>query len=269
MAALDNNKYKILLVDDDYLNQRMMGLLLSNEGFLFDIASNGVEAVNAVQSQHFDLVLMDLQMPILDGYEATRRIRAWEAGNGHLPVVALTAMLFEKSDIQLCLDAGMDDWISKPFNTTELFQVINSHVGKASKHTATQNVQGMEFEDGNSLINIQAALPRFGNDIQTYQEFLDEFIQTLPDKMKRFRVMFDSGDYKSLSANAHNLKGVSASLGAMQLSVSASKLDKQSRDGEASRIEEILDECDKITLALQKNAMKLTTKYPHNKGRIE
>jgi len=270
VAALEKNKYKLLLVDDDYLNQRMMALLLSNEGFSFDIASNGIEAVKAVQSQHFDLVLMDLQMPILDGYEATRRIRAWEAGNGHVPVVALTAMLFDKDDIQLCFDAGMDDCITKPFNTMELFQVIRSHVKKAEKPTVAKNVQRIKSDDGNSLIDFQAALPRFGNDIQTYQEFLDEFIQTLPEKMKQFRVMLDSGDYQSLSANAHNLKGVSASLGAMQLSVSASKLDQQSRNGESSlEIENALDECDKMIFEFLENAMKEISIYTNCKGKIE
>jgi len=266
---LENNKYKILLVDDDYLTQRMMGLLLSNEGYLFDTAYNGVEAVEAVQSQHFDLVLMDLQMPILDGYKATRKIRAWEAGNSHVPVVALTAMLFDKNEVQLCLDAGMDDCIVKPFSTEQLFQVIDSHIGKLIKSTTTQNMQGMEFEDGNSLLSIQAALPRFGNDIQNYQEFLNEFIQTLPEKMKRFRAMFISGDFQALSDNAHNLKGVSASLGAMQLSVLASKLDQQSRNGESRLIEETLVECDKIVFALQDNAMKILSSYRTNKDTIE
>jgi CheY-like chemotaxis protein len=269
VATLDNNKYKILLVDDDFLNQRMMSLLLSNEGFSFETASNGEEALKAVQTQQFDLVLMDLQMPVLDGYEATRRIRAWEAKKSHIPIIALTAMLFDEEEIQLCLDAGMDDCIIKPFNTIELFQVIKACVEKSAELTATQNTRRVNLEEGNSLLDIQAALPRFGNDIHTYQEFLDEFIQELPDKIKQFWILFDSGDYQSLSANAHNLKGVSASLGAMQLSVSASKLDKQSCNREASLIEKALVECDKTALTLQENAMKVATKYSHNKGTIQ
>ena len=269
MATLDNNKYKILLVDDDFLNQRMMGLLLSNEGFSFETASNGDEAIKAVQTQQFDLVLMDLQMPVLDGYEATRRIRAWEAKKSHIPIIALTAMLFDEEEIQLCLDAGMDDCITKPFNTMELFQVIGSYVEGSVDLTKNKNKQENNIDEGNPLLDIQSALPRFGNNIRTYQEFLEEFIQTLPDKMKQFWIMFDSGDYQSLSASAHNLKGVSASLGAKRLSESVSKLDKQSRNGQSKLVKKTLRECNTNALNLQDNAMKEVRTYPRNEGTIK
>ena len=99
---------KLLLVDDDELNRRMMGLLLSGEGYDYETASNGMEAVEAVQTGEIDFVLMDLQMPQMDGYEATSNIRAWETetGHTHIPIIALTAMLFAEETKQ-CLAAGM------------------------------------------------------------------------------------------------------------------------------------------------------------------
>ena len=261
---MEKNNFYILLVDDDNLNQRMMGLLLSDAGYIFDIASNGVEAVEAVQSQNYDLVLMDLQMPVLDGYEATRRIRSWEAGNGHVPVIALTAMLFDEDDVQLCLDAGIDECIIKPFNTTQLFQTIDSHIRKSIQSTEIQNTQEDKNENEHLLLDVQAALPRFGNEIRIYQEFLNEFLQSLQDQMKQFRFMLISGDLLSISRAAHNLKGVSASMGAMQLSVVVSKLNQQSHDGEANLIEASLDECDKIVSDLQENAMKILSSNGYN-----
>ncbi len=126
---MDQNKPVILLVDDDELNRRMLGLLLSKKGYRYDFASNGLEAVEAVQSQSYDIVLMDLRMPIMDGYEATGKIRSWETGDQHTPIVALTAMLFD-DEKNKCLSAGMDDCISKPFDTEMLFQLIESYVNK-------------------------------------------------------------------------------------------------------------------------------------------
>ena len=265
---MENKKYKILFVDDDYLTHRMMGLVLAEGGYLYDKAYNGVEAVEAVQSQRFDLILMDLQMPIMDGYEAARRIRAWEAGNSHIPIVALTAMVID-DEVQLCLDTGMDGCIVKPFDTAQLFQLIDSHIEKSIKSTSALNLHEIRLEDENSPLNIQAALPRFGNDIHTYQVFLKDFLQMLPDKMEQFRTMFISSKFQSLSESAHNLKGVAASMGAMQLSALASKLDQQSRIGESRLIKESLDECDQAVLSLQEGAMKVLSTFSNNRDTIE
>ena len=93
---------------------------------------------------------MDLQMPIMDGYEATQKIRAWEAGKSHIPIIALSAMIID-NEYQLCLDTGMDDCIVKPFNTEQLFQIIDSHVGKT---TSVNNMLEMKYEDANIFLNI-------------------------------------------------------------------------------------------------------------------
>jgi two-component system sensor histidine kinase/response regulator len=264
---LEAGKYKILLVDDDCLNQRMMSLVLSEGDYLYDKAFNGAEALEAVKSQKFDLILMDLQMPIMDGYEATKRIRAWEAGNGHIPIIALTAMIFDE-DRQLCLDAGMDDCIVKPFDTAELYRIINSYIEKAANSGMRQSKLGKELEKENSLLDIEAALPRFGNDPQIYQEFLLEFLQSLPERMGQFRSMFASGNFQSLSKDSHNLKGVAASLGAMKLSASAAKLNKQSRVGASDSIPETLEECDRAVLTLNENAMNVLSRYSDKKDII-
>ena len=140
-------------------------------GIHIESAYNGADALAAIHSKHFDLILMDLQMPIMDGYEATQKIRAWEAGKSHVPIIALSAMILD-NEYQLCLDTGMDGCIVKPFNTEQLFQIIESHVGKT---TSAHNILEMKHEDANIFLDIQAALPRFGNDVQVYQEFLMEF----------------------------------------------------------------------------------------------
>jgi two-component system, sensor histidine kinase and response regulator len=250
---VDRIEPKILLVDDDELSRRMMELLLSGEGYNYDIASNGEEAVSTVQSQSFDIVLMDLQMPIMDGFEATRKIRAWEAESKHIPIVALTAMLFD-NEIQNCLSVGMDGCIEKPFNTEQLFQLIDFYVKKSSQPSLPKESQTIEKMDELIVLDIQSALPRFGKSLHAYQDFLKEFMDDLPERINQFRAVFLSGNYHVLADSAHNLKGISASMGAMQLSHLSQTLDQTSQTRDSLRIQQSLDDIDKHIPVLQKVA---------------
>ncbi len=257
---MDHGEPKILLVDDDELSRRMMELLLSGEGYNYDTASNGEEAVGAVQSQSFDIVLMDLQMPIMDGFEAARTIRMWEAEKKHTPIVALTAMLFD-DEIQNCLSVGMDGCIEKPFNTEQLFQLIDFYVNKSSLPTLSKESQDTEKVDELIVLDIQSALPRFGKSLQAYQEFLKEFMDDLPEKIDQFRTVFLSGNYHTLADNAHNLKGISASMGAMQLSHLSHILDQTSQAGDLLQIQQSLDDINRHILVLQKVATDFLSGY--------
>jgi CheY-like chemotaxis protein len=251
---LDSNALKVLLVDDDELSRRMMGLLLSEKGYNYDTASNGLEAIEAVQSQSYGVVLMDIQMPLMDGFEATSKIREWETQNQHVPIVALTAMLLE-DEIQKCLSVGMDDCIAKPFNTETLFRLIETYISK-SKHTASKtDLRKSAIADKLDVLDIQEALPRFSRDVEIYRDFLNEFIDNLPQRIDQFRTAFQSGDFKELADSAHNLKGISASMGAKQLSYLSQKLDQDSQDGNPSVIQQTLEEIEKRVLMFQDEAI--------------
>jgi len=247
---------KILLVDDDDLSRRMMGLLLSEKGYNYSTASNGLEAVEAVQSQLYDIVLMDLQMPVMDGFDATRKIREWEGGEKHIPIVALTAMLFE-NEIRKCLDAGMDECVAKPFDTDTLFQLIETLVTKPKQLSSSKDLPATGNVEVSSVLDIQEALPRFSKDIQVYKEFLQEFIDELPDKIKRLRKAYNSGDLKSLADSAHNLKGISASMGATQLSSLSQVLDQRSTNGDSLSVQQALEEIEEHVLELQSEAIRI------------
>lgn len=255
---------KILLVDDDELSRRMMGLLLSEKGYNYDTASNGLEAVEAVQSQLYDIVLMDLQMPLMDGFDATRKIREWEAGQKHVPIVALTAMLFD-NEIQKCLSVGVDECIAKPFDTDTLFHLIDSFASKSEQPTSNDELQIVENDDALMVLDIQGALPRFSENIDVYQEFLKEFIAELPDRMEQFRKAFQSSDFSTLSDSAHNLKGVSASLGARQLSYYSKLLDQQSQDEDSSSVQQTLDEIEEHILVLQNEVGKKISEFKRDR----
>ena len=112
----------VLLVEDSHVNQKLMGLMLQHEGFAYELAVNGVEAVDLFLRQRFDLILMDIQMPVMDGLEATRSIRRYEIqAEYRTPIVAVTAGM----DRDSCLAAGMDDYIAKPVRADILREILS------------------------------------------------------------------------------------------------------------------------------------------------
>ena len=117
-------RLKVLLAEDNAVNQKLAIKILEKRGHLVSVVSNGQEAIDALKEEHFDLILMDVQMPELDGFEATGRIRNRETEEGgHIPIVAMTAHAM-KGDRERCLAAGMDDYVSKPIKVSELFAVM-------------------------------------------------------------------------------------------------------------------------------------------------
>lgn len=123
--------FKILVVDDDELGRRLMHLVLTQEGHHVDVAANGLEALEAVQHNQFDIVFMDLHMPDMDGMEASRQIRAWEKGDSHTFIVALTASYLPEIGEAL-FDAGMDNYISKPLDVAQVQRLLK--YGSPSSH---------------------------------------------------------------------------------------------------------------------------------------
>ena len=123
LAGKEMPSLSILVVDDDELNRRMMGVLLTLEGHRVDVAANGLEAFDAVKLKKFDIVFMDLHMPGMDGIEASRRIREWEKEGEHTFIVALTASYLPEIGSKL-FEAGMDNYISKPFDVEHIQRLL-------------------------------------------------------------------------------------------------------------------------------------------------
>jgi len=250
-----NPSLKILVVDDDELNQRMMRVLLTREGHVVHCASNGVDALSSVKSQEYDIVLMDLQMPVMDGVDASRRIREWENGGRHTFIVALTASYLPEKGQEL-FDAGIDNYLSKPFDMDHLRHILD--YGLVNRKTVVKSDPGKsrnpEFQIS-EIFDYQKGIQRVGGDEDVYLELLSDFVQELPGKMENFRHYFEIKDLENLSRAAHNLKGVSASLGALQLSEHAQRLEKQADDGYTDSIEELLKE---ITVSTDKLRVDLS-----------
>jgi CheY-like chemotaxis protein len=133
---------KILVVDDDLLNQQLMQILLTREGHHVQVASNGLEAFDAIKRQQFDIVFMDLRMPVMDGIQASRCIREWENGARRTFIVALTAS-YLPDERQGLLDAGMDNYLSKPFEVQHIQRMLRERLDVRS-FSSTQGVPPTE-----------------------------------------------------------------------------------------------------------------------------
>ncbi len=237
---------KILVVDDDDLNRRMMQVLLRREGHQIELAANGLEAIEAIKNDEFDIVFMDLQMPMIDGIETSRRIRDWEEGKRRTFIVALTASYLPEHGQEL-FEAGIDNYISKPFEVEHIERML----GYSSKALQTKKIVTMVSDPG---FDVQKGIQRVGGDLDTYKELLSEFVQELPGKTQDMQSHFDSGNWDALARAAHNLKGVSANLGALEVSEAAQKLEKQCVEGYTEQNSGLLLEVKRVTGRFQKIA---------------
>ena len=145
---------KILVVDDDLLSQRMMQVLLGRDGHQVDVASNGLEAFDAVKFRKFDIVFMDLQMPIMDGLEASRRIREWETGGQHTFIVALTASYLPEEGHRL-FEAGIDNYISKPFELEHIERMLKYTAAARSIFYSNQRITFPQKLSSREILEIQ------------------------------------------------------------------------------------------------------------------
>jgi len=245
----------ILVAEDDELNQRMMHVLLSRGGHRVEVVPNVLEALEAVKTGKFDLVFMDLHMPIMDGFEACRRIRAWENGASHIPVVALTASYVMGNERDI-LDAGMDDYILKPFELRNIERVLKSCMDGVYQPPNARKEKEIPMDAGqpNQLLDYDGMISRFGKDADLYKELLGDFVQGLPHRVENLERYFETVDWQSLSREAHNLKGIAAGLGAMQLSELARQLEDLSSYNNRAEARNTLDQLKNNVIALSTDA---------------
>ena len=220
-AALPKLAGSVLLVEDNVDNQNLISLYLRNLGATVSIAGNGAEGVEKATNETFDLVLMDMQMPIMDGLEATRTLRGKEYKG---PVVALTAGAM-RSDVDRCLAAGCDAFLSKPVVSTEFNQVVSRYL-RAAEDSVPQTEPIMS-----SLLG----------DAPEFDELVANFIEQLPTLLEPVDQAWKDEDWPTLKAKAHDLKGVAGGYGFPQLTEVAGQIEfelaKQTFDG----IEPLID----------------------------
>lgn len=242
---------RLLLAEDNPVNQKLAVILLQKAGYLVDPVETGAQALERVKCEAYDAVLMDVQMPEMDGFEATRQIRAWEAQKGgRIPIIAMTAHAMA-GDRERCIESGMDDYVSKPLEPRALFNAIERWAKKSggdenkSETTIEEPLRdlGRDWVEGLSVVpsgeppvstaasdlppaDLEGALFRFGDDREFMKQMVREFREHLPARLAEFKFALEAADIQGLGRMAHNLKGVSLNFNAAPLAEASLRLEQ-------------------------------------------
>jgi CheY-like chemotaxis protein len=244
-TTLIDSKLRILLAEDNVVNQKVALKQLQNIGCKADIAANGQEVLQLLTKIPYDLVFMDCQMPILDGFDATKQILSWQENKfaaGHRPVVIAMTANAMKEDRQKCIDAGMDDYISKPVSKEKLENILqlwnyniqqkaqekNLHLCIDSSITNILDVNLLNRENISidAIINWQHLHQLSENNSEFELELLEIFVSDVPSHLASVKDAIAVNDCLSIVREAHHIKGSAANIGAEQIHLSAEKIER-------------------------------------------
>jgi CheY-like chemotaxis protein len=283
---------RLLLAEDNPINQKLAMVLLQKAGYSVDAVNNGLEALEKIKVIQYNLVLMDVQMPDMDGFEATRQIRAWEKSNGqHIPIIAMTAHAMS-GDRERCLDSGMDDYVTKPLEPRVLFNAIDRWTQEADPEKEPRPESMRDFSSGEQLdftanfeddldventlhtalrpvpvihadsapdklpADLEGALFRFDGDRAFMNEMCQEFRDHLPERIQELKSALQAGDVEKLGRYAHNLKGLSMNFNAGPLSTLAAKLEACGRQKNMADAPMLVEQIENEVMRLQEYLSK-------------
>lgn len=259
---------RILVVEDNSINQQLAVMMLERLGYRPDVAGNGLEALEAVNRQPYDVVLMDVQMPEMDGIEATRLIRSRLASSLQPFIIAMTANAMPR-DREQCLGAGMDGYISKPVDVKELIEALSKcKAGPAAlipllpdpsawaAHSSTSSTVELDSE---AIKRLKATLGKRASEI--LPKLIGDFLKNGPELQARAREFLNEGQAEALRRVAHTLKSNSATFGATLLSDLCLSLESHAKMGRLDHALDLLDkihaEWEKVKLAIEMDFQKL------------
>ena len=228
---------RVLLAEDNEINQQVAQEILEKAGLVVSIANNGKEALQKVKTESYAAVLMDIQMPVMGGFEATRKIRGKKRFEG-LPIIAMTAHAMA-GDREKSLEAGMNDHVTKPIDPQELISVLVQWIKPGVREISKDRCNRMTFlEKGADTlpaelpgISILSGLSRVGGNTQLYVKLLCKFREGQENAVPEIKTALQSGNMETASQLAHSLKGVSGNLGMEGLYRAAAELEKAIKEG--------------------------------------
>ena len=226
---------RILVAEDSMTNQKVILGIFENLGYSTDTAENGKDAVDALNQIDYDLVIMDVQMPVMDGIEATEIIRDKSSSvlNHDVPIIALTANAM-KGDREKYIDAGMDDYISKPFDPKELVDTIEKYLGHSSIRKRKDSQPDQSGDDKNQAQDIifdrDSVLRRIGGSEELLNEITSMFTNEAVTMIDNLNEKFNDKNADEISKAAHLIKGASANVGAMVINAIARKIEKAAKN---------------------------------------
>jgi len=245
-----NKNFRVLLVEDNVINQQVAMRILKKLGFNPQVASNGKEAVIAVNNRDYDIIFMDCQMPEMDGYTATREIRKMEAENNkkHTPIIAMTAYAL-KGDKEKCVAAGMDDYVSKPFHVKTLTDILEAYLfqdktalnAQASLETKMERPSDtLEEQNNDPVLDIARLNEIFGDDQTVIQDFLKQFVVSAKTILATIRTSLQSNDLANIKNNLHQLKGSAGNSGIVQIHMLSKQAEEKAKNGEMASLNTLI-----------------------------
>lgn len=248
---------KVLLAEDNLINQRVASELLRRWGHLVQVAGNGLEALSILERDSFDLIFMDLQMPGMDGLEATKRIRQMEAESGeHVPIVAMTAHAM-RGDRERCLAAGMDDYLTKPINPELMSGIICKFAASRTGQSASANQVG-----GSGALDMDKLDQRFEDDLELKHQLMQVFLEEYPVLMEDVRKAVADSDPEALARAAHTVKGSLGYFEATEASKAAFGLEQLGRSGSMQGASEGLDKLEKEMKSVRDAISRILSSQP-------
>jgi CheY-like chemotaxis protein len=233
---------RVLLAEDSLVNQKVAVALLEREGHTVFVANNGREAVAAFESQGFDLVLMDVQMPEMDGFEATATIRGKEQQTGrHVPIIAMTAHAL-KGDRERCLEAGMDNYVAKPIHAERLFETMKAAIGDIGPPKTEREAALVTTDE---VFQLKEALDAVGGDSELLRVVMEAALEEAPRCMAAIRKAVTNSDAEALRQAAHKLKGAIRYFGDTSAFNHAFDLEMIGQEGNVSRADETVGDLEK------------------------
>ena len=230
---------KILVAEDHPVNQLLVRRLLNKQGHSVHVAGDGREALEALDLEPFDLVLMDIQMPVMNGIEATREIRRRERENGaHIPIVAMTAHAL-KGDRERFLSEGMDGYVAKPIIAEELLAVMDSIMNKALPDQ-TEPVSEFSVKSDGMVWDAEGAMRRVGRDRELFEEMVAIFFDELPQWVASLKTTMEKGPSDELARVAHTLKGSAANIGALEIQEMAVRMESAIASGNLAGVGQMI-----------------------------
>ncbi|MBM3547921.1 MAG: response regulator [Alphaproteobacteria bacterium] len=229
---------RVLVTEDNAINRLLAVTLLEGAGYEVVVAVDGAEAIEATRRQTFDVVLMDVQMPNVDGVQATQAIRRLGETHRKLPIIAMTANAMA-GDREFYLGAGMNDYIAKPLVPSKFLEIVARWI--ETTPTAAPAAVPAAIEDGDRPIIDDSLLDELKRKVpeETFQELLGFFLDGAFTSMSKIETMIEAGDLQGLAAEAHALKGMAGNFGAARLEALAGRLEKACKAGDQPAVTDL------------------------------
>jgi PAS domain S-box-containing protein len=253
--TIDNLTGRILIAEDNSTNREVALGMLRKLGLRADAVADGAEAINALKSISYDLVLMDMRMPVMDGIEATRQIRNPQSAvlNHEIPIIALTANAMQ-SDRESCLAAGMNDFVPKPIIKAVLQNALTKwlRADEVAIPAATGNVvPSKSVDDMAAIFDRKGVLGRLEGDNELAQIIFAEFVEDIPRQIQTLKELLKSGDTTGSARQAHSIRGASASVGGEGLRRVATEMEKAADAGDLDSVNIRMNELEAQFLLLR------------------